>query len=66
MNSIVLFFLITILALAFVFAPISLIWSLNTLFPTLAIQYTFKTWCASFFIVSLFSASALKLNTKQQ
>ena len=26
--------------------PWLVIWSLNTLFPTLAIQFTFWTWCA--------------------
>jgi hypothetical protein len=28
------------------FGPILTIWALNTLFPALAIPYTFETWCA--------------------
>jgi len=35
--------LITILV---IFGPFFTIWSLNTLFPILAIPYTFDTWCA--------------------
>jgi len=35
------------LAVAFlVLGPIFVIWSLNTLFPILAIPYSFETWCA--------------------
>ena len=36
-----------LLALALViFVPLITIWSLNTLFPSLNIQYTFETWVA--------------------
>ena len=38
-----------IVALALIFVPIVLIWSLNTLFP-LSIPLTFKTWMAAQFI----------------
>jgi hypothetical protein len=27
--------------------PLLSIWALNTLFPVLAIPYTFETWCAA-------------------
>ena len=30
-----------------IFGPIVTIWSLNTLFPSLAIPITFETWCAT-------------------
>lgn len=30
-----------------VLMPLATIWSLNTLFPVLAIPMTFDTWCAS-------------------
>jgi hypothetical protein len=30
-----------------VLMPFAAIWSLNTLFPALAIQFTFETWCAA-------------------
>lgn len=32
--------------LAIIFGPFITVWSLNTLFPTLAIAYTFETWLA--------------------
>lgn len=44
---------LTILAIAIlmvVFAPIALIWAMNTLFPVLAIPYTVETWFAAFII----------------
>lgn len=31
-------------------APLALIWALNTLFPVLAIPFTFETWLAAFVI----------------
>ena len=33
-----------------VFGPIAGIWSLNTLFPVLAIPYTLETWAAYFLL----------------
>ena len=29
-----------------IFGPVFVIWSLNTLFPVLAIPYTIETWCS--------------------
>ena len=34
--------------------PISIIWAANTLFPALAIPYTFKTWIAALVLSMLF------------
>ena len=42
----ILFVLIAILVLLVIF-PIATIWSLNTLFPALAIPVTLDTWMAS-------------------
>lgn len=42
---------ITIFILAIIiiiFGPLASIWSLNTLFPALAIEYSFSTWLAVF------------------
>lgn len=39
--------LILAVILVIIFGPFITIWSLNTLFPSLAIAYTFKTWVAS-------------------
>ncbi len=38
--------LIVVVVLGIVFGPLAVIWALNTLFPVLAIPYTFKTWLA--------------------
>jgi hypothetical protein len=35
-----------LIILLVVFGPFFTIWALNTLFPVLAIGYTFETWCA--------------------
>jgi hypothetical protein len=37
---------ITLFVIAIVIGPLLGIWSLNTLFPVLAIPYTWETWAA--------------------
>ena len=39
-----------------VVGPILTIWSLNTLFPALAIPYSFETWLAVVLLGSLFKS----------
>lgn len=39
-----------------VLGPLLMIWSLNTLFPALAIPYTMDTWAAAVLLGGLFSA----------
>ena len=34
--------------------PLLVIWSINTLFPSLAIAYTFWNWLATFFLMLAF------------
>jgi hypothetical protein len=41
------FLIVVFVVLLIVLAPIATIWSLNTLFPALAIPVTFETWMAS-------------------
>jgi hypothetical protein len=41
------FLIVVFVVLLIVLAPIATIWSLNTLFPALAIPVTFDTWMAS-------------------
>lgn len=41
---------IALVIIAVVVGPIIGIWSLNTLFPVLAIPYTWETWAAFFFL----------------
>lgn len=43
--------ILTILVIALlVFGPLITIWALNTLFPILAIEYTFSTWLATILV----------------
>jgi hypothetical protein len=46
--------------LVVVTAPLLVIASLNTLFPALLIPYTFGTWFATAFLVSVFSVGKTK------
>ena len=49
--------LIVIAIIAIVVAgPILMIWSLNTLFPVLAIPYNLNTWAAAVLLGGLFNA----------
>jgi len=45
-EYIYLIYLVFIVAVV-VAGPLLSIWALNTLFPVLAIPYTFETWCAA-------------------
>lgn len=51
--------LIVLVVLVIVVGPLLTIWSMNTLFPALAIPYTLETWAA----VVLFAA-AVRANVK--
>lgn len=42
-----LYFMIGLIIATVILIPLASIWSLNTLFPVLAIPYTFDTWCAA-------------------
>ena len=46
MNSFKILAVLALIILVVVFAPFATIWSLNTLFPALAIPFTFDTWLA--------------------
>ena len=37
--------------------PLASIWALNTLFPSVAIPYTFDTWLAAFIIPAAFKTN---------
>jgi hypothetical protein len=38
---------LAVAAIVFIFiSPFFVLWAMNTLFPALAIPYTFETWCA--------------------
>ena len=42
-----------------VLMPCAVIWSLNTLFPALAIPLTFDTWCATIVLSGAVSGTGL-------
>jgi hypothetical protein len=48
---------VVIVVLLIVFGPIATIWALNTLFPALAIPYTFETWCAAVILGSVIQST---------
>ena len=64
MKELIVALLITVIIAAFVFTPFALIWSLNVLFPGLNIAYSFKTWAAALFLISICSAIRIKYETK--
>lgn len=50
-------FFIILLALAFfLLGPMAILWALNTLFPALALAYTFWNWLAVLILMGLFRA----------
>lgn len=51
---------IAILVIAVAVGPILMIWSLNTLFPVLAIQYTWETWTAAFLLSAPFGSGMFR------
>jgi len=56
--------LIILLILLIILGPIVTIWSLNTLFPVLAIPYTFETWVASVIIAGIIRGDGLSFKGK--
>ena len=53
-------FAIVIGLIVLVFGPLCTIWALNTIFPVLAIPYTFDTWAAIVVLKGLFTVSINK------
>jgi len=53
--------LVLLFALAvIVFGPLASLWALNTLFPVLAIPYTFDTWAASLILGGVLSGGIIQ------
>ena len=55
---------VAILIVAVAVGPILMIWSLNTLFPVLAIQYTWETWTAAFLLSAPFGSGLFRKSKK--
>lgn len=63
--------LIVVLALVLVLflilvGPLALLWSLNTLFPTLGIAYSVETWVAAFILIAFIQDNGLKLLSRKK
>ena len=52
--------IVAVVILAIVAGPLVNIWAINTLFPVLAIPYTFSTWLAALVVTALFTAKVGK------
>jgi len=57
-TKIVVFLLLTLLLV--VIGPLLSIWALNTLFPVLAIPYSFDTWLAVILVKGLLTTQVVK------
>lgn len=49
--------LVVLILLLIILGPIVMIWSLNTLFPVLAIPYTLETWVAVIIVAGIFRST---------
>ena len=56
--------LVGVIAIAILLWPFAIIWAINTLFPLLAIQYTFWTWLAVLIITGTFGSKVNYGNSK--
>lgn len=53
-----LFFGLLLISVAVIVGPLLILWALNTLFPAVAIPYTWQTWASAFILSAPFSAGA--------
>jgi len=56
--------LLVLMITLIILGPIATIWSLNTLFPVLAIPYTFETWVAAVVIAGIIRGDGLSFKGK--
>ena len=56
--------LLIVLFVVVVFGPLLTIWSLNTLFPVLAIPYSIETWLATVVIAGIFRGDGVSFKGK--
>jgi hypothetical protein len=56
--------LLIVLIVAVIFGPLLTIWSLNTLFPVLAIPYSIETWLATAVIAGIFRGDGISFKGK--
>jgi len=46
-------FIIVLIVIVFVLSPLALIWAINTLFPVVAIEYSFINWFAASVVIAV-------------
>lgn len=56
---------ISVIAAIVICAPLVTLWSLNTIFPALAIPYNVATWAASFWLSALVTGGLVSLKYKK-
>jgi hypothetical protein len=56
--------LLVLLFVVVLFGPLLTIWSLNTLFPVLAIPYSIETWLATAVIAGIFRGDGISFKGK--
>jgi hypothetical protein len=56
--------LLIVLLVAVIFGPLLTIWSLNTLFPVLAIPYSIETWLATAVIAGIVRGDGVSFKGK--
>jgi len=56
--------LLILLFALIIFGPLLTIWSLNTLFPVLAIPYSIETWLATVVIAGIFRGDGISFKGK--
>lgn len=56
--------LLILLVLTVIFGPLVTIWSLNTLFPVLAIPYSVETWLATVVVAGIFRGDGVSFKGK--
>jgi len=54
MKMIQVCYVLSFALIVIVIMPLAMLWSLNTLFPVVAIPYNFETWCACTVFSALF------------
>jgi len=63
-NSIGIIFMAIVLVLFVILGPICILWSLNTLYPILAIPYSIETWLATVVIAGIFRGDGISFKGK--
>ena len=59
-NSAAYIFVVLLVVALFILIPFAVLWSLNILFPVLAIPYTFETWLAVIVLSGVFKTTVTK------